>query len=838
MTYRKAGLFPSFKVILTLILMTFAALTAAYAVRPALAIDVGEYYDSAFLHNFHAREVDAAAGGETQSWPADQQSVTLRGQREGFWIATLHVAQGQPDGVLQGLAMSANGHRLTIPRQGSRFLIGIIPPDIAAAETLTLKLEPGLREGPEPPAGLVGHVVVQPARTYRWSRGESTIHLPGLGRGAWLVTLNAVTAHPNDQLVNAQVHINGTHLVTLADRPEQRRYHMLVPASRIAQGDMDVTLHARTFADPRPLGVFVSGVAVSPVAGGVLPPLPPTSTVLYSMLIISGLSICLLLLTDHIVVPAAHFNWRWMVVVSPVLLVLMVLCWALANHRFPTTFMLPGLALLAVWSLVLLLLLRPLLRRFFADSDGEVRTTSGSAVVSLAPGRGLAPPNPSPITKTAAFVNILLLIFFVGYWLKATGMLYPYFIGIDVHWHMDRVRWILNGDLARIYGVDSPLNESTMPLAEWGHEKPVIPYSPYYHMFAATFAIFPWSLEMSANMVSVLLDSLHVVLLGILAWRGSLSRRAALLAALLFTVLPVRFLLHSWGNVPTTSGMGWAFAATVFLVVAWGRLHRPRFFVAFTLLLMAAFLFYTVAGAFMMAFLLIFTLLVYLLSLIRRRWMDDERPGTGDRRRVTADGGRGTTLLPDILHSPFSTLHSLRPMWLAILLAVVLVTVIYYGQYIGPILVRTIPYFGRAFTSSAESMGKAGDTLSGYLLRHTRLLDYGLVMPLVLTTGWIGFAGWRIWRGRERQGEKLVLWAAVTGWMLLTFAFLPVAFKISMVDKHFFISIPFMVVASAALIDRFWERSLPLRVVTVIYFVYLASSALQLWLMRIVSVKQ
>jgi hypothetical protein len=613
----------------------------------------------------------------------------------------------------------------------------------------------------------------------------------------------------------------------------------------MVQGDMDVTLYARTFADPRPLGVFVSAVDVSPIDAsmGVLPPvLPPTGTLVYSMVIILGLSICLLLLTDHIVVPAARFNWRWMVVGFPVLLVLMVLCWALANHRFPTTFMLPGLALLAVWSLVLVLVLRPLLRWFFSVPVGEVRAVphakaqrtqrSGQEMLSAngdigdaQKWQGYPPANTSrSLISVAAFVNILLLLFFVGYWLKATGMLYPYFIGIDVHWHMDRVRWILNGDLARIYGVDSPLNDSTMPLAEWGHEKPVIPYSPYYHMFAATFAIFPWSLEMSANMVSVLLDSLHVLLIGMLAWRGGLSRRAALLAALLFTVLPVRFLLHSWGNVPTTSGMWWAFAATVLLVVAWGRLHRPRFFATFTLLLMAAFLFYTVAGAFMMAFLLIFTLLVSLLSLISRQWTDDGQPRTGDPRPPIPEPRH---LTPD-----------LRLMWLAILLAVVLVTVVYYGQYIGPIVERTIPYFARAFTSSAESMGKAGDTLSGYLLRHTRLLDYGLVMPLVLTTGWIGFAGWRIWRGRERQGEKLVLWAAVTGWMLLTFAFLPVAFKISMVDKHFFISIPFMVIASAALIDRFWERSLPLRVVTIIYFVYLASSAMQLWLMRIISVKQ
>ncbi len=51
---------------------------------------------------------------------------------------------------------------------------------------------------------------------------------------------------------------------------------------------------------------------------------------------------------------------------------------------------------------------------------------------------------------------------------------------------MDRVRWILQGQLPTLYGVNSPLNESTMPTAEWGANRPVIPYSPWYHIFATS----------------------------------------------------------------------------------------------------------------------------------------------------------------------------------------------------------------------------------------------------------------------------------------------------------------------------------------------------------------
>lgn len=785
-----------FPVVLALLLVaTFLALVASYAARPTVRVDIGDYYDSPFARNFHDREVDAAGAGAAWEWPPERQRLDLPGGRQGEWLVTVYAAEGQPDGVLRGLAMSVNGERLDISHQQARSFAGLIPAHLAAAERMVLKLEPGLREGPEPPAGLAGRVVLAPARTYRWSRGESSLLFPGLGSAPWRVDLEVVAYHPGGQPVHARLFANDTLLATLPDVPDQRCVSLLVPGAAMRSGRLDIKIEAATYEDPRPLGVLVSGVAVAPVdreGGALFSWFPPWETLLSCLVVVGVFAVCLASMTGSVWVAAAGG-----------LGAAGVGAWALAVHRFPTTFMLPGVALLAVWSLLLLLALRPLLRWLFAEPRPPAAKAQEGGVVAR-------------LVARPVFVNALLLIFFAGYWLKVGGMLYPYFVAIDVHWHMEKVRHILDGGLSLYYGVDSPLNESTMPLAEWGHTRPVIPYSPYYHMLAAGFVLLPWSLELSASLLSALLDCSHVLLIALLVERSGLSRRVALLAALLYAVLPFNFLLHSWGNVPTTSGLWWAFVATVGLVVGWGRLHRLLPFVTFAVLLFGALLVYTVAGFFMGLFLLIFTLLVALVAFrFRRAGADDALP-----------------LL----------LAGLRPVWLAIVAALALALLMYYGQYIGPIFEQTLPYFGQALTSSSEELGKASDLpLRVYLARHWRLWDYGLLVPFVLAGVWVADGARRIWRfpsGAGGAGFPLVLWAAVAAWMGVTLLFIPLAYKVSMVDKHFFVSAPFAVVASAALIDRFWQRGWGARLATLLFYGYLALAALDLWVMRIITVKQ
>src|SRR5262245_8851877 len=85
-------------------LVALVALLAAYSVRPTVRIDLGDYYDSAFLEGFHGREIDATAAGSPLSWPAERNELVLPGKRQGVWIATFEAAAGQPDEALEEVA--------------------------------------------------------------------------------------------------------------------------------------------------------------------------------------------------------------------------------------------------------------------------------------------------------------------------------------------------------------------------------------------------------------------------------------------------------------------------------------------------------------------------------------------------------------------------------------------------------------------------------------------------------------------------------------------------------------------------------------------------------------
>ncbi|MCG8351059.1 MAG: hypothetical protein MI924_25095 [Chloroflexales bacterium] len=787
---------------LLLTLLTLGVLMIAYAVRPTVRIDLGDTFDVAYLQDFNGREIDAVGVPEEAAWATDQPSVTIPGDREGVWLATLHVADDQPDGALERYAVAVNDVRVMMPRRGPRELLATIPPELVAAEHVTFQLVPGVVGGPEPPTGLVDRVTLAQARTYRWSSDESTVWLPGLGRGDWLVTLSVVVAHPNGEPLQAQVLANGTPLATLPESRELRDVQLFVPAELIGDGDLELTLRSNVFTDPRPLGLLISNVAVRPADSvgwsGLLHVLPPWSMYFAALAIALPLYACLALLIgkpaqtnikadDNGLRWLRRAGWRgrsWLAFGGTLALVLFG-GWAAMFYRFPTSFMLPRLAILALWSLILLLVLHLLLTWVFKTAGVPFRA-GRNAAASARP--------------RSALLAGLLLVFFVSYWLKAGGMLYPYFVGIDVQWHMDRVQWILNGQLPLLYGVNSPLNESTMPEAEWGANRPVIPYSPYFHMFAALYALLPFSLSLSANMVSVLLDCSRVFLIALLARKAGMSERAAFLAGALYAVLPVTFLLHSWGNIPTTFGLWWTLVATVFIAAAWNRLGERGPMLVLTLLLLATFLFYTVTGVFMGVFLVVFTVLAWLVA-----------------RR----GPEGQILLA-----------GLRPLWLATATAIALALLIYYGQYIGPIVSQTIPYMQQVFTEGPQSVGVERPSFGAYMRGFVPHLDYhlwvgghlyyGIVIPLFfLIPGFLA-----LWK-------RPLLWVVFAAWFTVAVLFMFAGYRISMVDKQIFYMLPAMCICWAVYAERYWERGRWGRVLIASIYLFSLASAMSLWIFRI-----
>lgn len=762
---------------LLLVLLTLIALSIAYSVRPRVQVDLGSYYDSIYLRDFHARELDAAAAPRVYAWQPDPAGMVLPGGYNSDILITIEASPDLPERPLGLVALNVNDTPVSIPRSSSHRFTAFVPAAEAAAPELHLKLRPALTGGQEPDPTVVQQVVVAPARTYRWTQDQSAMVFPGLGRGAWHVELDVVTAHPDGISPAARITANGVPLATLPDSGELRHVSLLVPASLMSSGDLELAVQSRTYTDPRPLGVFIADVSVTPITStGTL--LPPLRSLVAGVGVALGLYTCLAILLGG-VAPQQPRRTRWGAA-SVALLAVLLLAFALMQVRFPISFMAPHLAWLAVWSVLLLLLLRPLVLRF---------------------------------SPTPRYGYALLLLFFASYWLKVAGMLYPYFIAIDVHWHMERVRWILQGQLPLLYGTNSPLNESTMPVAEWGTNRPVIPYSPWFHMLAAGFSVFPWRLEFTNNMFSALVDTSRILMLGLVAVRVGMGQRGGLLAAALLAVLPVNFLLHSWGNAPTTTGFWWSLAATLWVVVGWERLHERMPFIVLTLLLLGAFLIYTVAGVLTGLFLVLLTPLVWLAA--------------------------GRSQQPHLR-------RGLRPLWLATALAALLAIGIYYFQYIPPIIERTLPYFLEAFAGDGHAdSGKATDTVGDYLLRHARLTSYGIVLPLLLGLVYLGWG----WRSRFTLHEPttaphatppaaVILWAAVGGWAGVMLLFVPLAYVISMVDKHFFVALPLLVLATGAVLARLWQQGWWARLLILLYYAYLFVAALNLWLTRILTVKQ
>ncbi|NTV63403.1 MAG: hypothetical protein HGA65_07680, partial [Oscillochloris sp.] len=460
-----------------------------------------------------------------------------------------------------------------------------------------------------------------------------------------------------------------------------------------------------------------------------------------------------------------------------VALTLLVGGWALGSSRFPSSFMLPRLAWLATWSILL---------------------TSATRAIS----RWLFRLARVPTDDQPNFLGLLLVIFLVGYWLKAVGMLYPYFVAIDVHWHMDRARWIIDGQFARLYGVNSPLNESTMPTAEWGANRPVIPYSPWYHIFATLFAFTPMTMEMAANMFSLLLDASRVILIALIARKAGLSQRGSLIASATYVSLPVGFLLHSWGNVPTAFGLWLTLLCHTLLIMLWERMNRigPKVALAITMLL--TLLIYTVTGVF---------LGVFLVSLTAVIWLSGLHSGAGRELRT-----------------------GLRSLWIIAAAAIALAVLIYYGQYIPPMIERTVPYMQTVFTKGPESVGVERAPFGDYLLGYIPHLDYriwpgdylfyGVGIPLLFTIP--GFITLR---------RRPLVWAVFAAWLIVAFLFLLAGYRISMVDKQLFYLLPLMCICWAVYADRIWQRGRWGQAVILAILMLTLFTALDQWILRILT---
>ncbi len=131
--------------------------------------------------------------------------------------------------------------------------------------------------------------------TFRWTRGQSEIVLPGLGSAPWAVTLRLAGGRPAAApTVPLTVTINGQPFAWQVE-PGYGERTFVAQRAGLTGGDLTVVLQSPTFRpanDRRDLGVAVDWLRVAPPAGEFVPVIPPLGlmgAVLAALLLVYGL---------------------------------------------------------------------------------------------------------------------------------------------------------------------------------------------------------------------------------------------------------------------------------------------------------------------------------------------------------------------------------------------------------------------------------------------------------------------------------------------------------------------------------------------------------------------
>ena len=409
-------------------------------------------------------------------------------------------------------------------------------------------------------------------RAYRWTRGESSIVFPGIGRNAATVTLTMAggpNPHPDVTILANTGEVAQLHLT-----PDFADYPIAISAPYLTTGNLTLTFRTTPFRAPgdrRELGVLVSRVRIQPSGGFALPP--------------ARMALAL---------------WGAVMLVMLGLLVVGLRGWEAA-----------AVALLVVIGFGLLLARD---RLFIALGTGPwLRVVGGTLLLAVA--LRFAMP---PLMRRLGIVGGLwearwVLAVVVGVFAVRLGGLYhPAMIVSDLTFHVHRfedvvVRHIWYQEIPALYDKNRP-----------------VPYPPGAYLLFAPFAPI---VRNHADLLTVgtqLLDASRILVIGLVVWKATQDRIAASCATLIAGIVPVAFIIFSWGNLTNAVGE-WALTL-VFAILALGadRLRKPWLAVGFVVVILLALLSHIGVAVTTVA-LLAAALVLWACMLLRQRrapWRD------------------------------------------------------------------------------------------------------------------------------------------------------------------------------------------------------------------------
>jgi hypothetical protein len=557
--------------------------------------------------------------------------------------------------------------------------------------------------------------------TYAFTGEHGQIFVAGAGGGNFATTVQFDGTRP-EAVEPARVFLGNDRAgVTFLPPSTMRSYHVLLPSTA---GDIDYRIATNPFRagvnDPRILGVPIDRFAARPLA--FVPPLR-------AGLVLLALALALYALARRLAFRPGPSALLALLIVSSLL-------YGLVNARMLITV---GLVRWLVVLAGLHLLLWPL-----RAATGFLYRKSN---IDLATGEEI---------WLARIVAAATLV-------KLGGILYPHIIIFDEPAHVMRMQWVLDGRFLELYrpGYTSYMGDTV------GLGSGQFPYSPLWYLVVVPFRFIGLSLNDATNGLSALMDVSKLIPIHMIVRATIGSRRAALMAAAFYHLLPMPLFLLSWGNYPTQFGLWASLLATAFLVVNYRRFEGRRMFFAWVAFMMLAILSYTVLGVFAVS---LFGLIA-LLGLM-------QRDGLGFRRMRFIIGG--------------------------MIVAELFCFALYHVQFASAFVRDTLPAIVSGTSSrldapldaSAEArMNAAANIAANNQFTVNHFTSLGLLLSA---------AGFLVLALDPRARRWWPVWGAWIG--LFVLYTLVSAYVADMVLKHVFYVMPLIAIALGLICDRWWGR--------------------------------
>ncbi|MGI8854989.1 MAG: hypothetical protein ACR2JW_04500 [Thermomicrobiales bacterium] len=410
---------------------------------------------------------------------------------------------------------------------------------------------------------------------YRWARGNARIVFPGIGRGA--IHLDLVMSSALNPSRTVRVLANGGEVGQMELTPAFAPYQIDVPAAFVQSGSLVVTLDAQPYMPPgeqRTLGVAVEEITVRPVGHGLA--LPPARIML--SLWVGALCVALALWIAGLGGIGACTG-------ATVVAVAMA-CFLIGNRLFLTTDaggVVRAGALMIVTTAAIRFAFAPLCRRLgLATIARDVRWLAAIAGATLA--------------------------------LRFAGVLHPSIVIVDLKFHLHRL-----ADVADRHTLLLPIQS-----AEFGGR--TVLYAPTPYLFMLPFSWLIRDRTLLLFLFSLGVDLARFCVLWLLARRVTRDTLTANLVVLTMALMPVGWIVYSWGTFANIFAEGMLTLLFVLLSFAYDRLggpHRWRWCAIFAAVICLTLLAHI--GVFVLTSL---TVILYLLGRVALLAVSRRQPST------------------------------------------------------------------------------------------------------------------------------------------------------------------------------------------------------------------